>query len=351
MKKILVIEDNKDILDNTVEILGLSNYEAIGASNGKEGVEKALSQLPDLILCDIMMPELDGYGVLHMVQKNPKLERIPFIFLTAKTEQSDVRKGMSLGADDYISKPFDSTDLLNAIDSQLKKAKLREKIVSAGTDGINELMHISGGEAVLKIFVEGRHLDHYKKKQRIYSEENHPIRLYYVQKGKVKIYKTNDEGKELIMKIANPGNFFGYVAMLEDTVYKENAEALEDCEIAAIAKNEFVELLNSNPDVAHIFIKLLANEVTERESQLLHIAYNSLRRKVADALLVLKEKYKDEVEAFSIHLSRENLAAVAGTATESLIRTLTDFKTEQLIEIKDGRIRILNEDKLRLMVN
>src|SRR6476620_690573 len=103
-------------------------------------------------------------------------------------------------------------------------------------------MHISGGEAVLKIFVDGRHLDHYKKKQRIYSEENHPIRLYYVQKGKVKIYKTNDEGKELIMKIANPGNFFGYVAMLENTVYKENAEALEDCEIAAIAKNEFVEL-------------------------------------------------------------------------------------------------------------
>ncbi len=351
MKKILVIEDNKDILDNTVEILGLSNYEAIGASSGKEGVEKALSQLPDLILCDIMMPELDGYGVLHMVQKNPKLERTPFIFLTAKTEQSDIRRGMSLGADDYITKPFDATDLLNAIDSQLKKAKLREKIVSAGTDGVNELMHISGGEAVLKIFVEGRHLDHYKKKQRIYSEENHPIRLYYVQKGKVKIYKTNDEGKELIMKIANPGNFFGYVAMLEDTVYKENAEALEDCEIAAIPKNEFEELLNSNPDVSHIFIKLLANEVTERESQLLHIAYNSLRRKVADALLILKEKYKDEPEAFSIHLSRENLAAVAGTATESLIRTLTDFKTEQLIEIKDGRIRILNEDKLRLMVN
>jgi len=351
MKKILVIEDNKDILDNTVEILGLSNYEAIAASSGKEGIEKASSQLPDLILCDIMMPELDGYGVLHMVQKNPKLERIPFIFLTAKTEKDDIRKGMSLGADDYITKPFDATDLLNAIDSRLKKAKLHDKGITPGIEGVNELIHTEGGETELKIFVDGRHLDHYKKKQRIYSEENHPIRLYYVQKGKVKIYRTNDEGKELIMKIANPGNFFGYIAMLENTVYKENAEALEDCEIAAIPKNEFDELLNSNTNVSRKFIKLLANEVAERESQLLHIAYNSLRRKVADALLILKEKYKDEAEAFSIHLSRENLAAVAGTATESLIRTLTDFKTEHLIEIKDGRIKILNADKLRLMVN
>jgi len=351
MKKILVIEDNKDILENTVEILGLSNYEVIAASNGKEGVEKALSQLPDLILCDIMMPELDGYGVLHMVQKNPKLERIPFIFLTAKTEKADIRKAMSLGADDYITKPFDATDLLNAIDGRLKKAKLHEKAIPAGIEGINELIQTAGGERVLKNFVDGRHLDHYKKKQRIYSEDNHPIRLYYVQKGKVKVYKTNDEGKELIMTIANPGNFFGYIAMLENTVYKENAEALEDCEIAAIPKNEFDELLNSNPDVSHKFIKLLATEVAERELQLLHIAYNSLRRKVADALLILKEKYKDEPEEFNIHLSRENLAAVAGTATESLIRTLTDFKTENLIEIKDGRIKILNPDKLRLMAN
>jgi CRP-like cAMP-binding protein len=351
MKKILVIEDNNDILENTIEILELSNYEAIGASNGKEGVEQALSKLPDLILCDIMMPELDGYGVLHMVQKNPKLERIPFIFLTAKTEKSEMRKGMSLGADDYITKPFDPTDLLSAIDSRLKKANLHEKAISAGLEGINELIQHAGGEAVLKNFVEGRHLDYYKKKQRIYSEGNHPIRLYYVQKGKVKVYRVNNEGKELIMKIANEGSFFGYIAMLENSVYRENAEALENCEIAAIPKNEFDELLHSNPDVSRKFIKLLADEIDERELQLLHIAYNSLRRKVADALLILKEKYQDMPEEFNIHVSRENLAAVAGTATESLIRTLTDFRTEKLIDIKDGRIKVLNPDKLKLLVN
>ena len=351
MKKILVIEDNKEILENTAEILELSNYDVFTASNGKIGVEQALARKPDLILCDIMMPELDGYGVLHMVQKNPELQSTPFIFLTAKTEQSDLRKAMSLGADDYIYKPYDATELLNAIEGRLKKAELLKKTVSAGINGVNELITIAGGDKALNDFVEGRHLDKYKKRQRIFSEGNHPIRLFYVQKGKVKLYKTNTDGKELIVKIANEGDFFGYTALLENTVYKINADALEDCEIAAIPKNEFEELMNSNPEVARKFIKLLASDVTAKEDQLIQIAYNSLRRKVADTLLTVEEKYKNSREKFNINLSRDNLAAVAGTATESLIRTLTDFKAENLIDIQDGKITILNRQKLENLVN
>lgn len=121
MKKILLIEDNDDIRNNTAEILELSNYKVIVAENGKTGVEKAIAHMPDLIICDIMMPELDGYGVLHACHKNDSIKNTPFIFLTAKTERSDFRKGMELGADDYITKPFDGTELLNAIDSRLKK--------------------------------------------------------------------------------------------------------------------------------------------------------------------------------------------------------------------------------------
>ena len=219
MKKVLVIEDNQDIRENTAEILELSNYSVTTASNGKEGVEQARLHKPDLILCDIMMPELDGYGVLHMIQKNPELQQTPFIFLTAKTEQSDMRKGMSLGADDYIPKPFDPTDLLNAIESRLKKAELVKANLAPGINGVNQLISIVGGEQALKNFVDGRDVDRYKKKQRIYSEANHPVRLYYLQKGKVKIYKTNDDGKELILTIVNEGEFFGYIAMLENTVY------------------------------------------------------------------------------------------------------------------------------------
>lgn len=351
MKKVLVIEDNEAILENTAEILELSNYEVYTATNGKMGIEQAIATKPDLILCDIMMPEVDGYGVLHMVHKNPELQDLPFIFLTAKAELSDIRKGMSLGADDYLTKPFDATDLLNTIEGRLKKKELADKKLSQGISGVDELITLAGGEQALKQFVEGRYIDKYKKKERIFSEGNHPIRLYYIQRGRVKIFKTNEDGKELITKIVTEGEFFGYTALLENAVYKERAEALEDSEIAAIPKSEFDELMHQNFEVSQKFIKLLVNEVTEKEEQLIRIAYNSLRRKVADALLSVEEKYKDDSQSYNINLSRENLAAIAGTATESLIRTLGDFKAEGLIDIKDGRIKLLNAQKLKKMVN
>ena len=350
MKKVLVIEDNREILENTAEILELSNYHVVTAENGRIGIEKALADKPDLILCDIMMPELDGYGVLHMVQSHPQLQHTPFIFLTAKTDPGEIRKGMSLGADDYIPKPFDPTDLLTAVEGRLKKADLVKREIAEGIREANQILTISGGEKKLQDFVDGRHVDTYKKRQRIFSEGNHPIRLYYVQKGKVKIFKINDEGKELIIRIVNEGEFFGYTAMFENSVYKENADALEDSEIATIPRTEFEELLHAHPDVSRKFIKLLASDVTDKEEQLLHIAYNSLRRKVADALLSVHKTYHTAPDG-DIYLSRENLAALAGTATDSLIRTLTSFKAEHLIDIKDGRITILDYAKLERMAN
>ena len=347
MKKILVIEDNKDILENIEEILELSNYKVFTAENGRLGIDQAIIHEPDLIVCDIMMPELDGYGVLHIIQTNSRLRDIPFIFLTARTEQNDIRKGMSMGADDYILKPFDPTDLLNAIEIRLKKSEFVRQHI---TEEIRETGNGDGEEALME-FISGRHHDKYKKKQRIFSEGNHPLRLYYVRKGKVKIFKMNDTGKELIVNIVNEGEFFGYTSMLVNSVYKENADALEDSEIVSIPGNEFEKLIETNPAFARKFIKLLADDVAEKEELLLHIAYNSLRRKVADALLTVQKKYKDVNGNFNINLSRENLAAVAGTATESLIRTLTDFKTEKLIDISEGKITILNRQKLENMVN
>src|SRR3954465_5515474 len=107
MKRILVIEDNEEVRENTSEILELSNYKVFTAENGKQGVEIATREKPDLIVCDIMMPVLDGYGVLHLLSKNQDTSMIPFIFLTAKSEKTDFRKAMELGADDYLTKPFD----------------------------------------------------------------------------------------------------------------------------------------------------------------------------------------------------------------------------------------------------
>lgn len=124
MKKILVIEDNRDLLENTAEILELANYQVFTAENGREGLEVAVSIQPDLIVCDVMMPEIDGFAVLNILHNHEKLRNTPFIFLSAKTEKSDFRKGMQLGADDYISKPFDTTYLLTIVERQLEKAEL-----------------------------------------------------------------------------------------------------------------------------------------------------------------------------------------------------------------------------------
>ncbi len=352
MKKILLIEDNDDIRSNTAEILELANYQVIVAENGKVGVEKAIEHNPDLIICDIMMPVLDGYGVLHAVHKNEAIKNTPFIFLTAKTERSDFRKGMELGADDYITKPFDGTELLNAVDSRLKKLDLLKQVFNPGMDGFNNLMEASFGAAALQMLAKDRNINKYKKKQNIYSEGNHPNRLYYVVSGKIKTFKTNDDGKELVIDLFSPGDFLGYIAMLEGTVYKDTAEALEETELAVIPKEEFDDLLNKNAEVAKKFIQLLAQNVSAKENQLLGLAYNSLRKKVAEALIQLQKKYKKTAdEKFRIDISRENLATIAGTATESLIRTLSDFKSEKLIDIKDGGITIINQNKLENLLN
>ncbi len=352
MKHLLLIEDNTEIRENTAEILELAGYKVRTAENGKVGVELALQEKPDLIICDIMMPVLDGYGVLHLLNKNPELTGIPFIFLTARAERNDFRKGMEMGADDYITKPFTDIELLNAVESRLKKTGLLAKNYSSDVEGMQHFLNDIKGKNALKELATDRNINHYKKKQTIYSEGNHPSRLYFIQKGKVKTFKTNDTGKELTVGLFNEGDFFGYTALLEETVYKETAEAIEDCDIAIIPREEFENLLLSNKDVTHKFIRLLANNITEKENQLLGLAYNSLRKRVADALLTLESKYrKENQDKFSMHISREDLANIAGTATESLIRTLSDFKSEHLIEIKEGNIIITNQKKLAAMLN
>jgi CRP-like cAMP-binding protein len=258
---------------------------------------------------------------------------------------------MELGADDYITKPFTATELLNAVESRLKKSKFLKEQIAYGMEGLDQLLKISGKEK-WETFTQGRNTEKYKKKQAIYYEGNRPHYLYYVQKGKIKAFKRNDDGKKLVLGLFNEGDFFGYIALMEGSSYKENVEAIEESEIAFIPKNEFEELMNSNREIADKFIKLLARNITDKEQQLVNIAYNSLRRKVADAILLMHEKLrKDGEESALLNIGRENMAAIAGTATESLIRTLSDFKNEKLIDIKDGCVYILNKTKLKNLAN
>lgn len=352
MTKILLIEDNPEIRENMTEILELAGYEVFTAPNGKDGIDTALKEQPNLILCDIMMPVLDGYGVLHLVQKHAQLQSVPFIFLTAKSERNEIRKGMESGADDYITKPFDSTELLNAIEMRLKKVELLKRPFQGNLEGVNELISVTYGHDYLEELRKDRNVNRYKKKQIIYSEGNHPSRIYYIQKGKVKTFKRNDDGKELIVGLYAEGDFLGYLPLMEGRTYRETAEAMEDVELSIIPRSEFEELIGSNPVVMKKFMGILARNVDEKAEQLLAVAYNSLRKKVADTLVTLNRKYnKDQDESFHIDLSRENLAAIAGVAKESLIRMLSELKEENLINLEGRKIRILNYAKLETMFN
>jgi CRP/FNR family cyclic AMP-dependent transcriptional regulator len=353
MRTILLIEDNKAVRENIAEILELAKYNVKGAENGKIGVDMAVKENPDLIICDIMMPELDGYGVLHMLSKNPKTSAIPFIFLTAKADRSDLRKGMEMGADDYITKPFDDIELLNAVESRLKKIDMLKTEFASSVEGVNEFLNQvqSKGKIDLANPAE-REMQHFKKKQMIYTQGHRPMFLYFVSKGTVKTFKTNDTGKEFITDIYKQGDFMGYGALLEETMYDDNAEALEDAEIMIIPKTDFIALISQDAQVARKFITLLSKNLHDKEEQLVSLAYNSLRKRVANGLLSVYDKFKKGAgDKPKLEMSREDLAQVVGTATESLIRTLSDFKTEKLIEIKEGKIFVLDETKLKNLLN
>src|SRR3984893_1354727 len=344
---ILVIDDNKDIRENTAEILDLAGYTTLTAENGKSGVEIAVREKPSIIVCDIMMPELDGYGVLHLIRKNPDTQNIPFIFLTAKTERSDFRKGMEMGADDYITKPFEDIELLNAVEIRLKKSDILKKSYDTTSNGFNLFLKDVKDAGLLQQLSAQYDIEHYERKQTLYQENKKPRFLFYLIKGKVKCYKSNEDGKEYIMSLHNEGEFIGYSALLEDTYYQDSAVILEDAEIMPIPRDDFLQMIYSDITIATKFIHIITHNVKEKEDRLLNIAYSSLRKRVATALVDIVTKFNLTEQSVPIEISREEIAQYVGTATESLIRTLSDFKAEKLIEIKSGRIIVNNIEKLK----
>ena len=347
MKKVLVIEDMPDVRDNIQELLEISGYHVTGAADGAEGVDRALEERPDLILCDVMMPRLDGFAVLNILSKRPETADIPFVFLTAKTEKEDFRKGMDLGADDYLTKPFSVEDLLNVIETRLKKSE-RLKKFNKTEEGLSAFINEAKGYEELKKLSNDRRKKSYKKRDLIFEEGDVPRYLYLINKGQVKIFKTNDIGKEYIINIRSEGEFFGYTALLKDEAYSFSAAALEGVELSLVPKEDFLRLVHGNRDVSSRLIKMLADNVAEKEAQLLSLAYNSVRKRVAQAILLLQDRYQKEGKE-DIQILREDLAHIVGTAKESVIRMLTEFKDDGYIEINDGIIRILDRKKLETL--
>ncbi|SMG48362.1 response regulator [Sphingobacterium psychroaquaticum] len=346
-KTILIIEDNLEIREGTAEVLELTgDYTVLTAPDGKKGVDMALKHLPDLILCDIMMPELDGYGVLYMLTKNEVTADIPFIFLTAKTERSDLRKAMEMGADDYLTKPFDDIELLNAIESRLRK---REKLALKARPKNPVQFTEEEQEVLLHGLVKDVRVKNFKKKQAIYESGDTPVFIYFLVKGRARSFLFYQDGRELSTDIYVDSNFFGYEAVLLNEKYSDNVTALEDCEVALVPKEKFFDLMYDKPVIVRKFIQLLSGNIRDKEGQMLGFAYDTVRKRVANALVNIAEKSvetPDGDEAL-IRISRDDLAALAGTANETISRMLADFKDEHLITKEGNAIRIASINKLK----
>ena len=357
MKTILVIEDNVQMRGNIVEILELAPYEVVQAADGKQGVAMARQTRPDLILCDIMMPELDGYGVLHILGNDPELADTPFLFLSAKAEAADFRFGMNLGADDYLTKPFDDLTLLNAVELRLKKGERGQPETPANSVALQRLTQaILNEEDAHQCLRENYPMTSYTRKQQLFSLGGIPMSLYFIDSGQVKLYQIDANGNEYITRLLGAGDFVGYKSLLAVGFYKETAEVLDDAQIFAIPKADFMELIYHHQDVANQFIRMLAGAVTDYQERLLKLAYQSVRKRVAEALLMVQRKFYPPVYGLAntpegntypaMTLSRDNWSHLVGASTETVIRILSDFRAEGLIDINASQITLLDIDKL-----
>jgi CRP-like cAMP-binding protein/ActR/RegA family two-component response regulator len=346
MPIILLIEDHEVIRENTAELLEMAGYVVHTAENGEVGVRLALETRPDLVVCDIMMPVLDGYGVLQIFNQNPRLAGVPFIFLTAKTERTDLRRGMALGADDYLTKPFDKAELLSAISGRLSRFQHLKPASEMPGDTSPQPAPQAPTVASLVSLTTDRKAHLIRRKQDIYLEGEESTRLYFVKAGRVKTVKTTAGGKELLVGLHGPGEYFGYLPLLQQTLHSDSAIAVDESELVYIPKADFTELLLRNPAIGQQFVQLLAGQVSGQAEQLLALAYNSIRRRVADMLVHLHEQAGLTPNA-GIQFAREDMAAMVGMAPESLSRTLNEFKQSGFIELTPNTIRVLQPDALR----
>jgi CRP-like cAMP-binding protein len=189
----------------------------------------------------------------------------------------------------------------------------------------------------------------YRKGEIIFREGSFPSGIFFIRKGKVKKYKTDREGSEQIIYVANTGELIGYHALLAEERYPDSASALEDSLIAFIPKEDFIEALNKSKVLSHRLLKLLSHEFTVFANSVSLFAQRTVRERLATQLVVMREKYKENYQPgmiVEINLSREDLASMVGTARENIVRILKEFKEEGFIETRGRKIVVTDVHKL-----
>lgn len=342
MKKILVIEDNELVRENVVELLELDGFVCREAADGREGIRLALEETPDLILCDVMMPELDGYAVLKIIRRNEKLKFIPFLFLTAKVELADVRKGMGLGADDYILKPYDDADLLDAIHVRLERFHAMHQLQIEEKQ--QQFVHREEAQKMIFDFFESAETRTYRPKDEVIARASYPRYVFFVKSGLLKSSNFNVHGKELIDHFYTPGSMFGYTDFMIRSKAMCSIMAVETTELAFQPVQDFQAFLYKNKDSLILFAERELLKKRKNTAKLIDLAYASLREKVAQAILSFTELYTPTID--TIHISRSDLAAYSGLAKETVIRTLSEFKQDGILSVKNNSITVNDRNAL-----
>lgn len=237
--------------------------------------------------------------------------------------------------------------MLDSVEHCLKKAEEMKLMQS--------LLNItqSKQESNVNLISDEHEVRSFKKKELVYIKNNRPAYLYYIKKGRVKTFHTNESGKKLITEIFTEGDFLGYTSLFLETVYIDTAEVIEPAEIMLIPREEFLKAIHFDLSLTKQFVRIVAKDVANREDKLLQLAYNSVRKRVADGLVMLAEKLANGNPVKNPHLkiSRNDLAQTIGVAKESLIRALADFKSEGLILVQGANISIGDLDRLKKLYN
>lgn len=345
MKKILLIEDDVALRENTAELLELSGYSVATAPNGRVGIQKAKTENPHLIICDIMMPEIDGYGVLEAMTNDSLTSNIPFVFLSAKTEHKEIRKGMDMGADDYLTKPFEEQELLSAVESRLAKAQILARRDATGDKSMED-DNPQNLNQLKNFFCDEGEVLKFKKGETVYQHGDHSNSLFLLLKGVVKTHTMDDNAKELITGLYKADDFLGFTSFENNQPYSETATAVEETELVGISKAYVKDILKNSQEVSLELMNMLTDNLAEVKLQLVRMAYSSVRKKTASTILQFVEVMNKKPDA-PLRISRSDLATTAGIATESLIRTLSDFKKDGILEIEGRDIRVLDLEALR----
>jgi len=342
MKKILLIEDDEDFRASTVEILSLSNYEVQACKNGKEGVQKSLSWKPDLIICDIILPHLDGYGVLRALRNSDYLKDVLIICITGHQEIEHYRKCMEFGADDFLLKPFSPTELLKAIETRFDRHAIHsEHLTTQSSTGREKY------DDILAKALEGRPVVPGRKGSPMFEAGQTPRFVCYVLSGMIRTIRFDYSGKELTTGIYTKGQFVGLPEALTGVPFIDSAIVLLNAELVLLPIVDFLQFANHEPAFLSGLVNQLASDVMSKNQLMLNLAYQDMRGKVALALIRLHQSYKrEDPQSTFVKQPRTIIASIAGVAKESATRTMIDFVEEGLVEVTSEGYRILNFERL-----